>query len=36
VLVFREGEVFNELRRNELSRERIVANFFGHKENPDE
>jgi ABC-type sugar transport system ATPase subunit len=36
VLVFREGEVFNELGRNELSRERIVANFFGHKENPDE
>jgi ABC-type sugar transport system ATPase subunit len=29
VLVFREGSVFAELGRDELSRERLVASFFG-------
>lgn len=29
VLVFREGEVFSELSRAELSRETLVARFFG-------
>jgi ABC-type sugar transport system ATPase subunit len=29
VLVFREGSVFAQLERSELSRERLVASFFG-------
>jgi ABC-type sugar transport system ATPase subunit len=29
VLVFREGEVFTELSRDELSRPRLVAAYFG-------
>jgi ABC-type sugar transport system ATPase subunit len=32
VLVFREGSVFTELDRQELSRERLVAGFFGRGE----
>jgi ABC-type sugar transport system ATPase subunit len=32
VLIFREGSVFTELDRDELSRERLVAGFFGRGE----
>jgi ABC-type sugar transport system ATPase subunit len=32
VLIFREGSVFTELDRQELSRERLVAGFFGRGE----
>lgn len=36
VLVFREGSVFAELTRRELSRETLVASFFGRENQLDE
>ena len=36
VLVFREGSVFCELGRRQLSRERLVASFFGQEGAHDE
>ena len=36
VLVFREGSVSAELTRTELSRERLVASFFGREGHPDD
>ena len=35
VLVFREGSVFAEFDRHELSRERLVASFFGRERERD-
>ena len=32
VLVFREGELYAELQRAELSRETLVASFFGRED----
>jgi hypothetical protein len=31
VLVFREGELFTELTRSELTRPRLVASYFGRE-----
>ena len=32
VLVFREDEVFADLPREQLTRTRLVASYFGHAE----